>query len=89
MGQLVIVRMHIAAMAAGNASAVRPWVMSRSICLHAGCGKHQRDPHIPYNSTNQTAAMSPDGLWWAERMLHFTIAGADGVLFFNPVSLRH
>ena len=85
MGQLVIVRMYVTATAAANASAVRPWVMSRSICLHAGCGKHQRDPHIPYNSTNQTAAMSSDGLWWAERMLHFTIAGADGVLWFNPV----
>jgi hypothetical protein len=34
--------------------------------------------------TNQTAALSPDGLWWAEAVMHGVISGADGYLWFNP-----
>jgi len=58
----------IAAALAEQREFVKPWLIAKSICLHAECG---------------AAGPRADWALWVEKLLHMGLM-ADGFLFFNP-----
>ena len=73
----------------GNAS-VRPWVMSRSICLASNepqCplrGCPLGPPSDTCSHDDKAVPGTPIYCWWVERVMHMVVSGADSVNFFNP-----
>ena len=71
----------------GNAS-VRPWVMSRSICLASntpqcalrGCPLGPPSDTCAHDQAGETSEGVAHACWWAERVMHMVVSGGDSVL---------
>ena len=78
----------------GNAS-VRPWIMSRSICLASntpqcalrGCPLGPPSDTCALDQAGETSEGVAHACWWAERVMHMVVSGGDSVLVsISPAS---